>query len=131
MALYVLDTSALLTALYAEPGKERVDNHLIEAACLVGAVNLAEFASKCADAGMAYKEIESIVQALDIEVAALTPEQAYATGLLRPQTRHLGLSLGDRACLALAKSRDAVALTADRAWLGLDIGVKIECVRPE
>lgn len=55
------------------------------------------------------------------------------TGLLRPMTRQVGLSLGNRACLALAKSRQAIALTADRAWTELDpsLGIAIQCIRPE
>jgi PIN domain nuclease of toxin-antitoxin system len=50
-------------------------------------------------------------------------------GLLRAGTRGKGLSLGDRYCLALAASRNAVAVTADRAWANLDIGLSIEMVR--
>jgi PIN domain nuclease of toxin-antitoxin system len=57
-------------------------------------------------------------------------ELAVATGLLRAATRAGGLSLGDRACLALAKQRGAVAMTTDRAWAGLRIGVEVRVVRP-
>jgi ribonuclease VapC len=133
MPAYVLDTSALLASMYEEPGKERVDEVLLAEPCLICAVNLAEFASKCAGGGMARAEIEAITRGFDAEVIALDHELALVTGLLRPLTRQVGLSLGDRACLALAKSRQAVALTADRVWTELDpsLGITIQCIQPE
>jgi ribonuclease VapC len=133
MPAYVLDTSALLASMYEEPGKERVDEVLLAEPCLICAVNLAEFASKCAGGGMARAEIEAITRGFDAEVIALDHELALVTGLLRPLTRQVGLSLGDRACLALAKSRQAVALTADRVWTELDpsLGITIQCLGPE
>jgi PIN domain nuclease of toxin-antitoxin system len=51
-----------------------------------------------------------------------------AAALLRPTSR-FGLSLGDRACLALARLRDLPAVTADRAWAKLDLGIRVEVVR--
>jgi ribonuclease VapC len=133
MPAYVLDTSALLASMYEEPGKERVDEVLLAEPCLICAVNLAEFASKCAGGGMARAEIEAITRGFNAEVIALDHELALVTGLLRPLTRQVGLSLGDRACLALAKSRQAVALTADRVWTELDpsLGITIQRLRPE
>jgi len=56
-------------------------------------------------------------------------EQAWRTAALRSSTRQWGLSLGDRACLALAQSQGIVALTADRAWLDLQIGIEVESIR--
>lgn len=133
MPAYVLDTSALLASMYEESGKERVDEVLLAEPCLICAVNLAEFASKCAGGGMARAEIEAITRGFNAEVIALDHELALVTGLLRPLTRQVGLSLGDRACLALAKSRQAVALTADRVWTELapSLGITIQCLRPE
>jgi len=54
---------------------------------------------------------------------------AALTASLLPATRHLGLSLADRACLTLARSRHIAAMTADRPWMKLDIGVEIVCIR--
>jgi PIN domain nuclease of toxin-antitoxin system len=133
VSVYVLDTSALLTSLYEEPGKERVDQVLLAETSLIGAINLAEFASKCADAGMRRGDIETIIKGFDAEVIEFNENLALETGLLRPLTRQVGLSLGDRGCLALAKSRQAIALTADRDWIRLapSLEIKIECVRPQ
>jgi ribonuclease VapC len=62
-------------------------------------------------------------------VVDLDQNQALVAGALRKQTRSKGLSLGDRACLALAKSTGRIALTADRAWADLDVDVKVEVIR--
>ncbi len=127
MSDVVLDASALLTVLNGEPGSERV----IEAlpASVIGAVNLAEVASKLQERGMPDDRIRATFDALELAVMPLEGELAIETGLMRVATRAAGLSLGDRACLALARALDAVALTTDRAWQNLDIGIKIELVR--
>lgn len=128
---YVLDASALLAYLYDEPGGERVEALLAGEQCLIGAVNLAEFVAKCADAGMPQGEIESIAQSFEVPVVPMDEKLAYLAGLMRPVTRALGLSLGDRACLALGRSMGAVVVTSDRPWLklGATLDVKIECIR--
>jgi PIN domain nuclease of toxin-antitoxin system len=68
---------------------------------------------------------------LDVEVVPVDRAQAMTAGLLRTQTRVAGLSLGDRSCLALALSRQAIALTADRTWLEIadPAGVVVEAIR--
>jgi len=133
MRACVLDTSALLAVLYEEVGGARVEALLADGHCLIGAVNLAEFATKCADAGMDRAQIESIAQSFDAQIVPMDANLAYLAGLLRPATRALGLSLGDRACLALAQSLGASAVTADRPWaeVGAALGIEIECIRPD
>lgn len=126
---FVLDTSALLTKLYGEPGAVRVDAVLLNEHCLMSAVNLAEFASKCSDQGMMRADVETVLGGFDIEIVEFDADLALSAGVLRAATRHLGLSLGDRACLALAQKLGVTALTADRAWVGLDLGIVVECVR--
>jgi PIN domain nuclease of toxin-antitoxin system len=54
---------------------------------------------------------------------------ARQTGALRPATKALGLSLGDRACLALARRERLPILTADRSWAKLDLGIPIKVMR--
>ena len=123
----VLDASALLALLNAEPGAERV------AACVPGgvisAVNLAEVVGKLAEAGMAVEDIRLALAGLALRIADLDEGLAYDVGLLRPSTRARGLSLGDRACLAQARKSGLPALTADRDWLPLDLGVEVEAIR--
>lgn len=123
----VLDASAVLTLLNEEPGHELVSTALDEAA--MSSVNLAEVVSQLADHGMTEPEIHQVVDALGIEIHDLDVAAAYAAGLLRPVSRRYGLSLGDRACLALARHLDLPALTADRAWAELDVGVEVRLLR--
>jgi len=110
----VLDSSAVLALLYDEPGSDIVIAQLPNA-CL-SAVNFAEIISKLCDAGAPSAQASAAVRALGLEIVDFDPAQAVATGALRPTTRALGLSLGDRACLALAAARQLPAVTADRAW---------------
>ncbi|MEW5967372.1 MAG: type II toxin-antitoxin system VapC family toxin [Pseudomonadota bacterium] len=129
MSPWVLDSSALLAWLWREPGWERVDEILGKAECWLCSVNQAEIFSKVLDKGLPPSELEGFSSSLDIPVASFDPGLALATGALRPGTRALGLSLGDRACLALAQQLGATALTADRAWTQLDLGIAVECIR--
>jgi PIN domain nuclease of toxin-antitoxin system len=123
----VLDASALLTVFNGEPGAERV----IEAlpASVISAVNLAEVAAKLQERGMPDDRIRANIDALELTVVPLDGDLAIDAGLLRAPTRLAGLSLGDRACLALASSLGATALTTDRAWQALDMGIAIELAR--
>jgi len=123
----VLDASALLTVLQGEPGAERVIEMLPDA--IISAVNLAEVASKLQERGMPDDRVTANIEALELTVAPFDGRLAIEAGLLRASTRSAGLSLGDRACLALARSLGATAVTTDRAWEALDIGVRIEFVR--
>ena len=124
---YVLDASALLCLLFGEPGADRVEARLTRA--LVSAVNYHEVFAKLADRGVEPEEVKAMLAELDIDIIPVDRDQADAGGALRPITRAIGLSLGDRTCLALAKTRNAVAVTADQAWKMLDIGIEIEVVR--
>lgn len=123
----VLDTSAILALLFDEPGRERVASVLDEAS--VSAVNLAEIVTKLIDVGYADEDMEQAVEAFLPFVAPFDVPLAIAAGAMRRGTRQHGLSLGDRACLALAQRDSAQALTADRAWSQLDIGVAVDVIR--
>lgn len=124
---YVLDASALLCLLFDEPGAARVEEVLHGAR--ISAANYAEVIGKLVDRGQPADEAIADLSELDLDVVALDRSQAEITGRLRSMTRQVGLSLGDRACLALASSRGAVALTTDRAWNGLDVDVAVEMLR--
>lgn len=125
---WVLDASALLAFIKDEPGAGQVMESLAEEA-FIGAVNLAEVVSKLVDDGWAEPGIHAAIATSLTEVIALDEETAYEAGLLRGHTRHAGLSLGDRACLALARRLGAPVLTADRSWQQLDVGVRIVLIR--
>ena len=123
----VLDASAVLALLQEEPVSHVVARHLPRA--VIGAVNLSEVAAKLSDQGLDAASVEDIVFSLGVRVVAFDAGQALAAGVLRPGARSAGLSLGDRACLALALGRGATALTANRAWARLPVGVKVELLR--
>ncbi|HEX6144378.1 MAG TPA: type II toxin-antitoxin system VapC family toxin [Geminicoccaceae bacterium] len=123
----VLDASALLALLQDEPGADAVAAVLGRA--VIGAVNLAEVATKVAREGAPSNLLRESVVALEIEVMPYGAALAYTTGDLAAAVRRHGLSLGDRACLALARHLDAPALTTDRAWMALDIGVEVKLIR--
>jgi len=123
----VLDATALLALLNQEPGTEEWG--AVIGGSVISAVNLSEVVAKLADAGMPEAEIRDALDPLGLEVADFDAEDAYRAGMLRPQTRGFGLSLGDRACLALARQANLPALTADQAWVELRIGVEIRALR--
>lgn len=125
----VLDSSALLAWLWREPGWEYVEEAQTQAECWLCSVNLTEIYSKVLDKGLPASELESFSASLDIPVAAFDRTLAQAAAALRPATRALGLSIGDRACLALAQQLGATALTADRVWTQLELGISIRCIR--
>lgn len=124
---YVLDASAVLAAFFDEPGADMVAERMVGAS--LSAVNYHEVVAKLVDRGAPADQIIDIMAQLDVEVVPADREQATAAGLLRKETRAVGLSLGDRSCLALAKLRGAIALTADRAWSDLDLEIAVEVVR--
>ena len=123
----VLDTSAILAALWSEPGAERVEDVIGEA--MISAVNQAELIAKLVDRGAEAEQIAEILAALNLDVADFDAALAEMSGEMRRATRGGGLSLGDRCCLALAMREDLPALTADRAWAGLEVCVDIEVIR--
>lgn len=107
----VLDSSAVLAVLFRERGHERVAE--LSAAGLISAVNLAEVASKMAERGLRPADALSAVEGLNAAVADFDAEQALHVGRLRPETADAGLSLGDRACLALARRTGWTLVTSD------------------
>ncbi|OGO32660.1 MAG: twitching motility protein PilT [Chloroflexi bacterium RBG_16_56_11] len=123
----VIDASALLALLNAEPGADIVAETLPGG--VISAVNLSEVVAKLCDAGMPEKAIHQALQPLGLEIIPFDEEHAYQAGLLRASTQDRGVSLGDRACLSLAKMLGVVALTADKAWAGLSVGATIKVIR--
>ena len=127
MSEIVLDASALMAVLREEPGAAAVEAVLDEA--VVSAVNLSEVQSKLVERGTPAGLAWSWLVDLDLDVVDFDMGQARVAGDLRPLTRDHGLSLADRACLALARVLGLPAMTADRAWAGLEIGVEIKTIR--
>lgn len=127
MADSVLDASAIIALLRREPGAERVAAALARTA--VSAVNLSEVVAWLVRSGLKDEDIHRTVDELDLDVSPFDTELAMSAGLLSRATQHFGLSLGDRACLALAQRLAVPALTTDRNWSALRVGVTIELIR--
>ena len=123
----LLDASALLALLNAEPGADVVREAVSDAA--ISAVNLSEVVAKLAEGGMPGEAIAEALDGLELNVLPFEADQAFAAGMLRPLTRSRGLSLGDRACLALGLRLGYGVLTADRRWATLDLAVEVRLVR--
>ncbi len=126
-AVYILDASALIALLFNEPGANRVLSALPLAK--ISAVNLSEVTAKLIERGVAEADIVSSFAELTLDVVPFDTPQALLAGSLRASTRHAGLSLGDRACLALAQSMGAIALTTDSAWVQLKTRAQVEMIR--
>ena len=129
----VLDASALLTYLQDELGGEVVEGVLAEA--VISSVNWAEVVQKSVAVGVVVEGMREDLEALGLEIAPFTPEDAEMAGRLWLQTRQAGLSLGDRACLSLGMRLDVPVLTSDSlrdgiaervlATLGLPLDVQV------
>ena len=129
MSKVVLDASALLAVLNQEPGSDRWADSVAGAA--ISAVNLSEVIGKLVDLGVPEDDIRRIIEPVDLDVVPFDDTQAWTAGLLRRLTRTAGLSLGDRACLALGQRMKLPVLTADQAWKDLRIGVQVRLVRQD
>lgn len=123
----VLDASALLAMLQGEPGGDVVEELLETAA--ISSVNWSEVVQKALDWKTEIGGLRQDLEALGLEVVPFTAPLAEMTADLRASTRPAGLSLGDRACLALASVLGLPAITADRIWLDLGLPIEIRAVR--
>ena len=130
MNSFVYDTSAVMAHLNKERGHELVGAALMSPG-FISDVNVAELVTKLADSGMPEDEIRDTLAPLNLSGVHFDSETAYITGLLRPSTKAAGLSLGDRACLALGMLRELPVLTSDRAWrkVPVEIPVEIQFIR--
>lgn len=127
MRTAVLDASALVAFLLDEPGAEVVEQalHDAETPLLLSTVNLTEVLQQVGP------DLPDVVGGADalVQIVPFGAEHARDAAELHPSTRPAGLSLGDRACLALARTRGSFVLTADRAWESVDVGVEVRLIR--
>ena len=128
----ILDASAVLAFLQGEPGDDIVRLALQADNCIVTAANHAEIIAKVLDRGADADAIKAVITQLGYKVIDVSAQDGECAGWMREQTRAIGLSLGDRLCLAVAQRLKAVVLTADRPWLAVaqPFGIDIRCIRP-
>jgi len=127
---YVIDASALLAVLQKEIGYLTVVPLLNGA--YISTVNLSEVLQKVEQKGLKISNLVNSLEGLGLQLVSFTPEQAELTANLWKTTQPLGLSLGDRACLALAQSLNAIAITADKAWINISniqLNIQVQVIR--
>ena len=128
MPYCVLDASAVMALFHREPGSDKVAQAVLNGA-VISTVNLAEVASKLNDLGAPEAFIQDGIKALNLTIVDFNTALSYNVGLLRPLTRRAGHSLGVRACLALAQHLRLPALTTDRVWETLSLGIPVQVIR--
>jgi len=127
MSRFVVDTSAVLAILFEEPGADVALAAIRNA--LITTVNLTEVLTRCVDKHLSVDVTEDFLTSHGIQFVDFGYDLARAAAALRAATKARGLSLGDRACIALAMREKATILTADRVWSTLDLPCKIELIR--
>ncbi|WP_020559165.1 type II toxin-antitoxin system VapC family toxin [Thiofilum flexile] len=125
----VVDTSAILAYLFNETGAELIEQILEESSCLISSVNYTELASKLVDKGMPIADVIVTLESLELEFIAQDSQQALINAELRPLSKPYGLSLGDRACLALGILNSIPVITADRVWKEVSNEIEIQVIR--
>ena len=128
MSRIVLDASALLAVLNGEPGADKLTPELLSTAAS-STVNLAEVQSKLVDRGLSPESAWAAALVPIAEAVPFTAAHAKTAGSMIAEARALGLSLGDRACLALGLALHAPVYTADRSWKKLKLGLQIHLIR--
>jgi PIN domain nuclease of toxin-antitoxin system len=127
MASAVLDASAVLAHISGEPGCDYVT--AIAADALICSVNLAEIFSKLLERKVSQQVADAALYRYGFDIVTFDEELARRVGQLRMATKNYGLSLGDRACLALAQREGLPAVTVDREWAKLDLGIEVTLLR--
>ena len=128
MTAIVLDASAVLAVISEERGADNVIQAPRRGA-VMSAVNYAEVISKLVERGLRRELARATVLNIGIQILDFDIELADRVGELRPQTKSYGLSLADRACLALAERQGLPALTGDRKWSQFDLGIEVRIFR--
>jgi len=124
----VLDASVVLAYLQREPGFEKAAAAL-RAGSVISAVNVAEVCSKAQEQGLDVDGVAVRLSALGLQTIPFSETDARISASMQSATRSYGLSLGDRACLALGQRLGASVLTADRVWTQIPMGLSITAIR--
>lgn len=126
----VFDASAILALVNREAGATRVAELLASSDHpAMSAVNALEVMSRLIDGGLTTGDARVAIDGLALDIVPLAYADAVGAARLRHATRHLGLSIGDRACLALAELRGVPAITADRSWERLALTIPVVVIR--
>ncbi len=127
MSEVALDASALIALLREEPGHQVVRQNLAQS--IISTVNVAEVFAKAVEIGIGLDTAIAALRALPLTIVPFDFQQAVISGSLREATRSLGLSLGDRCCLALGITQNIPVLTAESAWTKVELGIQVRLIR--
>jgi ribonuclease VapC len=127
MADVVLDSSAVIAFLQREPGADVVGKVITRS--IVSTVNAAEIVAKLIQYGLTADEAADSMMALPVRKLPFDLDQALTAGTMWGRSKSMGLSLGDRACLALAEAMKLPAMTSDRRWAEFDAKIEIRLIR--
>ena len=125
--MIVLDASIVLATLLGEPGGDILSE--VSEDCVLSTFNYGEVISKLTERGYGPEDARAVAHPFHDRCVPLSAGHAIQAGLWRRETKRFGLSMGDRCCLALGLELGAEVYTADRAWAGLDLGVKVRVIR--
>lgn len=125
--MIILDASALLAYLHKETGWEAVQGVIAEAC--IGSVNWSEVAQKITQKGMDVEAVRGLLGELGLTIEPFSVDQAEFAAQLWEKGKQYGLSLADRACLALAMQHETTVMTADRAWSELTLNIDMQLIR--
>lgn len=123
----VFDASALLALLNKEPGYTIAEKYLSQA--MMSTINLAEVLTILIGIGIPQFEAVTMTTELIADIVPFDAEQALETAYLRQKTKPFGLSLGDRACLALAQRQQLTVITADKIWKEINLPIEVIVIR--
>ena len=115
----LLDTSALIVLLKKESGYEVIENVIASSA--ISSVNLSELVAVLTRSGVSEQDIDEIISDLVPEIVPFYEAISIKTGKLAKLTQNYGLSLGDRACIALGITLGLPIYTADKVWAELKL----------
>jgi ribonuclease VapC len=125
----ILDASALLTTLLEEPSGDQVEAVLVDPnkTKLMSSLNWSETFDRLLRDGYSESEVDLLLAPLSVQIVDFTKDQARIAASYRLKAP--SLSLGDRACLAVAATEDAIAWTADRQWSRAKLPVRVHVIR--
>lgn len=123
----VFDSSTVIAILNKEPGHDMAEKLISQS--LISTVNVTEVAKHLSERIDVFAAVQTVLKSLKYQIIAYSNEQAEYAGFLYRTTAKYGLSLGDRACLALAISKNLPVVTTDKIWANIDLPIDVTLLR--